>query len=137
MAKRVVTQKEAAKILGAWGERRLAPLCTPSSEELDFSLDDTCSEMLRAIANDPEGDLSVFPKPLLLMAWARVLWGHAAALLAPAVPVITLEPHVSKALLLQVLIGGLLAESRVPRAEAEALSAAASQQSPPGSHRLH
>jgi len=137
MAKRVVTQAEAADILGKWAERRIRPHCVPSTQGLDFSLDATCSEMLRAIADNPEGDLSIFPKPLLLMAWARVLWGTGAAALSPAIPVITVEPDVSDALLLQVLIGGLLAESRVPPDQREALSAAASRQSPPGSHRVH
>lgn len=137
MAKRVVRQAEAAEILGTWAERQIRPHCVPSAESLDFTLDETCSEMLRAIANDPEGDLSIFPKPLLVMAWARVIWGTAAATLSPEIPVITLEPDVSDALLLQVLIGGLLAESRVPPDQREALSAAASRQSPPGSHRVH
>lgn len=137
MAKLVVTQKDAADMLGDWGDRRLRPASTPSSDPLDFSLDATCDDMLRVIADDPEGDLSIFPRPLLRLAWVRVLWGAAAAIIEPFRPVMTVDPATPRAVLLQALIGGLLAQSRVPQTEAGQLLAQPPRISAPGSHRLH
>lgn len=95
-----------------------------------------CDDMLRAIADDPEGDLSIFPKPLLRLAWARILWGTAAAVLEPFRPMMTIEPTTPPMLLLQSPIGGLLAGSRVPQTEAVKLLAQQQTRFSPGSHRL-
>jgi len=114
MTARKVLAREAADLLGAWGDKALRPLCTPSTEALDLDLEATCDEMLRVIADAPWGDISTFPKPLLQLAWARVLFVTGLATLRPGDVILELPEAPSQEMLLQVLVGGILAGQRLP-----------------------
>ena len=71
--------------------------------------------MLRLIADDPEQDLAPFPKPLLSLAWSRVLRLDAASRIDPDFVVLDLAPGTDDAVLLQVIIGGLLSSTVLSR----------------------
>lgn len=114
MLERTVLAKEASTLVAEWAEKAIKPLCVPTTEALDFSLDPTCDQMLRAIADDPDGDLSVFPKPLLLLAFVRARWAFVAGNLEPMTPIVTIPADRPERQLLQFLIGGILAGTRCP-----------------------
>ena len=112
--RRAITQAEGAAIIGAWADRAIRPLCVPSTEDPDWSRDEECDAFLRAVADDPDADLSAAPRPLLLLAWTRVLWATAAAGLEPDTVMAHPPAGATDRQILQGLIGLMLARTRVP-----------------------
>ena len=113
-ARRDITQAEAATILGDWADRAIRPLCTPTTDVPDWTLDPECDEFLRVLADDPDADLTDIPRPLLLLAWSRVLWAVAAARLEPDTIIARPSAQATERQVLQGLIGMILASTRVP-----------------------
>jgi len=115
MPTRAITLREAMDLIGAWGDRRLRPLCTPSTTRADPALEETCSAMLLWLADDPEADLADVPVPLLLVAWERVLiWAGIAAVQGDLV-IAEVPAELTPDELLQAAIGGFLAKRVAPQ----------------------
>lgn len=102
------------RILGAWADRRIGPICAASNEALDFSLEPQATRLLVKLANDPEADLSAVPKPVLRIVWARVLFGAGVARLMPDAVMLRAPFGISDDELLPRLIRDILARTTLP-----------------------
>lgn len=109
-----VKAKRVDRILGAWADRRIRPLCTQSSEALDFSLEPAATRLLTTLAEDPEADLAHVPKPVLRIIWARALFGAGVARLMPDVVMLQAPFGISDDELLPLLIRDVLAQTTLP-----------------------
>lgn len=112
--KRTVTHAEAADMLTAYGDRRLrAP--RPKGMKMDFTAEEQVDRLCGALADDPDRDLSGEAPNVIAMLHARFMFAIAACMTQPKAPIITVPADTPDDLVLRVLLGQQLAETRLPR----------------------
>lgn len=97
MAVRTVTHEEAAEMLTKYGDTRLR-----------------ADKLCMRLADDPDRDLSPVSSAMIVMLRARLMFAVGACMTQPSAPLVTVPDQTSDELVLRLLLGELLAQTRLP-----------------------
>lgn len=101
-------------MLGAFHDRRIHPLISPSREPLDFSRDAECDALCVVLANEPEMELHAVDGALLRLLSARIRFAIAAANAQPSAIIGHVLVDAPDDLVLGALLGVQVRTMRVP-----------------------
>jgi hypothetical protein len=100
-------------MLTKYGDTRLRA-DNPKGTRLDFSLEPDADKLCMQLADDPDRDLSPVSSAMIVMLRARLIFAIGACMTQPSAPLVTVPDQTSDELVLRLLLGELLAQTRLP-----------------------
>lgn len=114
MRMRAVSTAEAGDVVGAWADTCVRPLCTPTEDRPDGALEHLADDFFRVAAEAPFREFTDFARPVLLVAWSRVLFLVATAQITPDLVFHDVADELHGERLLPVLLRERMALLRCP-----------------------
>lgn len=114
MRTRAVSTAEAADVVGAWADVCLRPLCTPTEDKPDSALEGLADALFLVASQAPFRPMGDFARPVLLVAWSRVLFVVATGHITPDLAFHDVAEGLRGEALLPVLLRERMALLRCP-----------------------